>query len=198
MAISESPHYKRSLKLQFACDTDPVQYLVEAKSGAGLSREMKPHQKLQPFTDQRARRPAFWRRVDALLKLRQSEIGDLVEAAKAAEIEKFRLKLEADEKARAFNQPHAAANFTYWAQMSYWSIDEAVALSFGRSPTAASWKAIEPLIPHRRSHENSTLSARYWCALRKWVSCSIGTARPSSLPGPNECKSTCSPASLRR
>jgi len=33
--------------------------------------------------------------------------------------------------------------FAYWAKMSYWTLDEAVALAFGKDPEAARWKSIE-------------------------------------------------------
>ncbi len=73
------------------------------------------------------------------------EINDLVKAEKAAEVEQLRRKQEAEENARFFNQPAARADFTHWGRLSYWTLDEAVALSFGRAPESVNWKVIEAI-----------------------------------------------------
>jgi hypothetical protein len=77
--------------------------------------------------------------------LEDSEIEQRVEAARPIEDERLRLKAIAEEEQRPFNQPYARADFEHWAKMSYWTIDEAVALSLARSPGVASWKAVESL-----------------------------------------------------
>jgi hypothetical protein len=50
------------------------------------------------------------------------------------------------EAGRAFNLPSTDADFSYWAAASYWTLDEAVALSFGKNPRLVNWELIEPLI----------------------------------------------------
>jgi hypothetical protein len=42
-----------------------------------------------------------------------------------------------------FLQPQSAANFEYWAKVPVWSLDEAVALSFGKNPDQVDWESIE-------------------------------------------------------
>ena len=54
--------------------------------------------------------------------------------------------LEQTEAARFFHQPNAAADFGYWAKISYWKIDEAVALSFGKDPRIVNWERISSLV----------------------------------------------------
>jgi hypothetical protein len=72
-----------------------------------------------------------------------AEIETLVKAEKATEAEQHRRKQEAEENARYFNQPAAMADFSHWGKLSYWTLDEAVALSFGRAPERVNWKVIE-------------------------------------------------------
>lgn len=43
-----------------------------------------------------------------------------------------RAKLE--EPTQPFNQPDAAADIDHWSKASYWTLDEATALSLGRDP----------------------------------------------------------------
>lgn len=42
-----------------------------------------------------------------------------------------------------FLQPESAANFEYWAKVPVWSLDEAVALSFGKNPDQVDWESID-------------------------------------------------------
>jgi hypothetical protein len=72
-----------------------------------------------------------------------AEIADLVKAERATEAEEHRRKQEAEENARYFNQPSAMADVSHWGKLSYWTLDEALALSFGRAPESVSWKLIE-------------------------------------------------------
>lgn len=70
------------------------------------------------------------------------------------------VKAEADRKEaeQPFNQPYARANVSHWAKMSYWTPDEAVALSLGCEPRFASWPTIQQLIGV--SHFASNFAAR--------------------------------------
>jgi hypothetical protein len=42
-----------------------------------------------------------------------------------------------------FLQPQSAADFEYWAKVPVWSLDEAIALSFGKNPDQVDWESIE-------------------------------------------------------
>lgn len=59
------------------------------------------------------------------------------EAAEAAE------RLREEEASRFFNRPDAQADFTHWSKAAYWTLEEAIALSFGRDPRRVNWKSIE-------------------------------------------------------
>jgi hypothetical protein len=63
-------------------------------------------------------------------------------AEKQREYEQLVEKAEQEERARFFNQPHAAADFVHWSKMAHWTLDEAVALSFGKAPELVHWQAV--------------------------------------------------------
>lgn len=52
---------------------------------------------------------------------------------------------ENDEEDIYFSRPDTIANYIYWGQCAYWTLDEAVALSLGRDPKLVS---INNVIPH--------------------------------------------------
>ena len=51
--------------------------------------------------------------------------------------------LQREEDARFFNQPHAKADFDHWSKAEHWSLDEAIALAFGKAPEIVSWDKIK-------------------------------------------------------
>jgi hypothetical protein len=48
--------------------------------------------------------------------------------------EEFAKKRLEDDQRRFFNQPSANADYDYWSKMAHWTLDEAIALSFGKNP----------------------------------------------------------------
>ncbi|MBW6422021.1 hypothetical protein KX729_11255 [Rhizobium sp. XQZ8] len=46
------------------------------------------------------------------------------------------------EDERFYNQPESTPDFKYWAKLSYWSLEEIVALSLGRDPKTVNWQSI--------------------------------------------------------
>lgn len=79
------------------------------------------------------------RYLEKLRELSDTELDNRYQTALEA------LQTEADrtEAERPFNQPFARANVSHWAKMSYWTPDEAVALSLGRDPKVANWPVIQ-------------------------------------------------------
>ena len=55
-------------------------------------------------------------------------------------------KAARDEQDRGFSRPETEANYARWAKMSYWTLDEGVALSLGREPKFAAWPELEPIL----------------------------------------------------
>jgi len=54
-------------------------------------------------------------------------------------------ELAKQERDRFYNQRYANADFVHWAKAAHWTIDEAIALSFGKEPSFVTWKEIEKL-----------------------------------------------------
>jgi hypothetical protein len=77
-----------------------------------------------------------------LAALSVEELVARYNAEKQREYDAAIAKAEQEERERFFNQPHAAANFDYWSKMAHWTLDEAVALSFGKAPEMVHWPVI--------------------------------------------------------
>lgn len=54
-------------------------------------------------------------------------------------------ELVRQEKESFYNQCYANADFMHWAKAAHWTLDEAIALSFGKEPEIVTWKEIEKL-----------------------------------------------------
>ena len=65
---------------------------------------------------------------------------------RAKEAEENRAKAEREEQERSFNQPYALADFDHWSRAAHWTLDEAIALSFGKAPELVSWERVKPYI----------------------------------------------------
>jgi hypothetical protein len=55
-------------------------------------------------------------------------------------------KAEREERERFFNQLHANADFAHWSKATYWTLDEATALSFGKAPEVVNWENLKPYV----------------------------------------------------
>jgi len=55
---------------------------------------------------------------------------------------------EDDDQKRFFNLPDAAADYEYWSKMAHWTLDEALALSFGKNPKVVTWKRLEKIMSY--------------------------------------------------
>ncbi|MCB4767316.1 hypothetical protein LGR54_01750 [Ancylobacter sp. Lp-2] len=59
-------------------------------------------------------------------------------------------KMEARDVFRFFNEPKAEADYTYWADLACWSVDEATALSFGKEPRVVNRETLAEPMPGSR------------------------------------------------
>ncbi len=122
--------------------SDPISYLVDSRF---------PNLKIVLALNSRtsaaneiAEAAAVYRR--ELTALPKDELERLVAAQLDVVIQIAQEKAEKEEQQRSFNQPWAKADFDHWAKMSYWTIDECVALSLGKNPKAADWEYIQPIV----------------------------------------------------
>ena len=81
---------------------------------------------------------------DELFKKTQAEVKSLYDTEYDKEVNAIQLKIKLEEQSRFFNQPNANADFVHWSKAAHWTIDEALALSFGKSPDIVSWDKIKP------------------------------------------------------
>ena len=126
---------------------DPIGFLVRRKFPA-----IKAYQHPMPLTGNSGAPPYEERRAyldeaeayaTELANLPTAELEALFESERQKEWQQSVARREAEEQGRFFNAPSSRADFAHWAKATYWTLEEAIALSFGKSPDAVSWKRLE-------------------------------------------------------
>ena len=74
----------------------------------------------------------------------RTEVVTLYAAEKAKEYAEAQAKAELEEQQRFFNLPSAGADFAHWSKAAHWTLDEAIALCFGKAPDVVNWKNVSP------------------------------------------------------
>lgn len=72
----------------------------------------------------------------------EQEFHALLGGELAKQSEEIRVKEEEKERQRFFNQPTAFADFDHWSRAAHWTLEGAVALSFGGNPEVVNSKAL--------------------------------------------------------
>ena len=130
--------------------TNPIQYLINEKfpelvafrrSATSNRSKIEEQNRLQTVE-----KVAVFR--DALNKKPSAEIAKLVEEAQNREAKKYQKMLEKWEAEASYNQPNAEADFAYWSRISYWTLDESVALSMGKNPKIVTWEKLKGVNYH--------------------------------------------------
>lgn len=124
--------------------TDPIEYLLRRKFGFGRDHGavlLSTERFMRKATG--AQREAF-EKYKAELEAKSPEaIRALYEAELAKHRSEVAAKVEREEQARFFNQPRAKADFDHWSKAAHWTLDEAIALSFGKAPEMVNWARVE-------------------------------------------------------
>jgi len=81
----------------------------------------------------------------SLRALPVSELEKKYHQAIASEADRARQYAINEEKSWCYNLQSANADFVHWAKAAPWTLDEAIALSFGKEPEIVTWKKIETL-----------------------------------------------------
>jgi hypothetical protein len=71
-----------------------------------------------------------------------AEIQTLFDRAHVAAAKNASRKAEQEELALFFHQADAVADFSYWARMANWTLDEGVALSLNKDPRVVDWESV--------------------------------------------------------
>lgn len=127
----------------------PIEYLVTRK----FPRKENPslEQRLARKSTTEAARTASEKAHESayraeLEKLSPTELMDLASEAYRQDTIKRQARIDFEESQLFFNHEDAKADFAYWATASYWSQDEAAALSLGRDPRRVTWDKVAPYI----------------------------------------------------
>lgn len=83
---------------------------------------------------------------DELFKLSLDDVKTLYDVEYDKEIAATELKIKLEEQSRFFNLPKASADYEHWTKTAYWTLDEALALSFGKSPEIVTWDSLKAYI----------------------------------------------------
>ena len=133
-------------------DADPIGYLLERRfPNHELIAHLPPSlgSLSGPGTITAEGRRQLSQQVEAHRKELQAktpeELSALVAKARAEEAAAWRMRCEQEEKARFFNQHNARADIDHWSKATYWTLDEAVALTFGKNPEVVTWEKIRGL-----------------------------------------------------
>lgn len=72
-----------------------------------------------------------------------TELHSHVQKALAEDAKRQAFEREKKERALFFHQPNASADLDYWIKIARWTLEEGVALSFGKNPAVVNWEAID-------------------------------------------------------
>lgn len=129
--------------------TDPISYLVWQRYPPPSIMSLATSRAQNVSASSKAREEAV-AAADAyreeLKMLSAEELHTLVSEARTIENTRIAASKKRVEEQRFFNQPCSEADFKYWAKMSYWSLDEFVALSLGRNPNVVNWTSVAHLV----------------------------------------------------
>jgi hypothetical protein len=126
-------------------DFDPIDYLLERKFPGSIlawPRGYGEGQSGRPLPD--PEKVEIYR--NQLLEMSDAELNALVAQEKDTEQREAAKRAEFEENQRFFNRPEAVADFDFWSRASYWTIDEALALSLGKNPRLVNWEKLAPFV----------------------------------------------------
>jgi hypothetical protein len=122
--------------------TNPIQYLINDKYPLNYLQRVREVSSSSLKLDEDTVRAIAAYRLELEGKT-PVELAPQVQEARTREAERSRLYLEKVEAQAFFNQPDADADFTYWARISYWTLEESVALSMGKNPKIVSSQTLK-------------------------------------------------------
>jgi len=118
-------------------DPIEIEYLVNIKFPLYKVRHVSnsPAAKLEKVTEEAEKYKS------QLENMPNEEVHALYKQAKN-DVETKKLIKEVVDQRYFFNKPEAQADFEHWSKATYWTIEEAVALSLGKDPEKVNWKSM--------------------------------------------------------
>lgn len=133
---------------------DPIKYLVYKKypHASALAQIAKEAPQFMPLLDPSPTLETHeWPTLPKDAEVYRRELASLPknELNRLYQEEILKKKLEKDMQ-RFFNESYAKADFDHWSRAAYWTLEEALALSFGKDPEQVFWNRLEK-IPYYES-----------------------------------------------
>jgi hypothetical protein len=119
--------------------SDRIEFLVRRFRGDILLRQVTRGERQDP--EERLKKVEEYRA--ELLAKDPHELQELYKEERTKERVGAEVRPDWEDRQRFFNQPHAKADFVHWAKAAHWTLDEAVALCFGKEPTIVSWNKVQ-------------------------------------------------------
>lgn len=146
-----------------------VDYLVKRRYPLSHLLNIPPISGRGPPPDTRELRKSVDAFRQELAGLSPEELVARYEAEKSKELEQLRAKAEQEESERFYNLPGARADFEHWAKAADWTLEEAIALSFGRAPELVRWEKLQsltalgsPFVTQYARRRDLALRAKRW------------------------------------
>ena len=113
--------------------TDPIRYLLNDKYPLHYTISLFDDKQSVPESNKVALQEMEDFR-KSLEETPRDQLAVLIVEARQREEERTKLYYEKIEQGAFFNQPSSKADFDRWSRMSYWTLEEGVALSLGKNP----------------------------------------------------------------
>lgn len=110
----------------------PLGYLLPSNSKGGIDQE--------EYKKRQEQATAYR---EELRCKSEKQIKKLYDAENKKHQKEIQLKLEKEEQFHFFNLPSANADFKLWGKAACWTLEEAIALCFGKNPALVSWEKIK-------------------------------------------------------
>ncbi len=120
---------------------DPISALVSQRYPEGLAHAFGRPTASKVAPEKIAENVKLYRM--ELNALTEEELAERVSAGRKLELERELKRQEFIESQRFFHRPDAAMDVAHWSKMSFWTIDEAVALSLGKDPRVVAWPMVQ-------------------------------------------------------
>lgn len=120
---------------------DPIGYLCKRRYPLAYREHSfsASYAELAPYREADEKAEAYRKELEAIP---HDEMMALFEAEYEKERNDYRDKLKREEQALFFHQPEVQADLSHWSKMAVWSLDEAIALSFGKDPAEVNWSSV--------------------------------------------------------
>ena len=121
-------------RMAMPTDFVPIEFLVDRKFGSAARRRAETNSQL-------ANELATYRA--QLRSLSNPDFQALLDSERATYTAERAAIAQREEEDRFFNQPYSRADFEHWNRAAHRTLDEAVALSFGRAPERVNSASVE-------------------------------------------------------